>query len=628
MKFPSITQLQQDGTHAALRFPFSLLFGFLAAGLGCWMIELNSSHDLRFLNLLLTFGLGIPLFFCIDVFAEKKRFTLFQRSISWIIGLVFLGLIYMSFPSEDVYTNTRIPYIRYTIYNLAIHLMVSFLPYVGSDNQEGFWNYNKNLFIRLVTGIYYSSVIFIGISLALLAINALFEVNIKGETYAQLFVITYGIFNTWFFLADIPHTFANELTQKDYPKGLKIFTQFILIPLLLVYLCILYLYGGKIIFTGDWPKGIVSYMIIAISVLGIFTNLLLYPYHQWKESGWIKKFYRGYYVFLIPLIILLFLAIGIRIQDYGLTVNRYIITLMGIWLGFISIYYSLGKRNIKIIPLSLTLVMLFSSFGPWGMFGLSELMQRNRLAKILTEHNILIQDKIQNEVQWKIGNDGKPKPIKELHTNSLPAEKLYEVSSILEYLEDYHGLENLYSWFEQDMDSLVRKFNKGRFDMTTVAPSKLFIETMGLPYIPPYQRMIRDEGPKTLSLQGSGKFELDISEYEYLSLIDLSEWDSSSEISDNKKYRLNIDPDVQSNLILKWEDQQIEINISHYLQDLLTTYKNGYYNVEEDEMVISKAKMNLKIRIQIQSLTIRQSEEDVIILSLKGILLINENKQE
>ncbi|MGX7836060.1 hypothetical protein ACWKSR_12990, partial [Campylobacter fetus subsp. venerealis] len=78
--------------------------------------------------------------------------------------------------------------------------------------------------------------------------------------------------------------------------------------------------------------------------------------------------------------------------------------------GFISIYYSLGKRNIKIIPLSLALVMLFSSFGPWGMFGLSELMQRNRLAKILTEHNILIQDKIQNEVQWKIGNDGKPKP--------------------------------------------------------------------------------------------------------------------------------------------------------------------------------------------------------------------------
>ncbi len=628
MKFPSITQLQQDGTHAALRFPLSLFFGFLAAGLGCWMIELNSSHDLRFLNLLLTFGLGIPLFFCIDVFAEKKRFSLFQRSISWIIGLVFLGLIYMSFHSEDVYTNTRIPYIRYTIYNLAIHLMVSFLPYVGSDNQEGFWNYNKNLFIRLVTGIYYSSVIFIGISLALLAINALFEVTIQEETYAQLFVVTYAIFNTWFFLAGIPNTFDSELTQGDYPKALKIFTQFILIPLLLVYLCILYFYGGKIIFTGDWPKGIVSYMIIAISVLGIFTNLLLYPYHQWKESGWIKKFHRGYYVFLIPLIILLFLAIGIRIQDYGLTVNRYIITLMGIWLGFISIYYSLGKRNIKIIPLSLAVVMLFSSFGPWGMFGLSELMQRNRLVKILTEHSILVQDKIQNEVQWKIGNDGKPKPIKELHTNSLPTEKLYEVSSILEYLEDYHGMENLYSWFEQDMDSLVRKFNKGRFDMTTVAPSKLFIETMGLPYVPPYQRRIRDEGSKTLSLQASGKFELDISEYEYLSLIELSEWDSSTEISDDKKYRLDIDQDIQSNLILKWEDQQIEINIPHYLNDLLTRYESGYHILEEDEMVISKTEKNVKIRIQIQSLTLRQSEENVIILSLTGILLINENKQE
>ncbi|MDR7132446.1 hypothetical protein J2X69_004813 [Algoriphagus sp. 4150] len=628
MKFPSITQLQQDGTNAALRFPLSLFFGFLAAGLGCWMIELNAEQDLRHINLLLTFGLGIPLYFCIDVFAEKKNFTLLQRSISWSIGLVFLGLIYMSFPSEDTFTNTRVPYIRYTIYNLAIHLMVSFLPYIGSDNQEGFWNYNKNLFIRLVTGIYYSSVIFIGISLALLAVNALFEVNIKEETYAQLFVVTYAIFNTWFFLAGIPKIFDSELSLEDYPKALKIFTQFILIPLLLVYLCILYFYGAKIIFTGDWPKGIVSYMIIAISVLGIFTNLLLYPYHQWKESGWIKKFHRGYYVFLIPLIILLFLAIGIRIQDYGLTVNRYIITLMGIWLGLISIYYSLGKRNIKLIPLSLALVMLFSSFGPWGMFGLSELMQRNRLAKILTEHNILVQNKIQNEVQWEIGNDEKPKPIKELNTNSLPTEKLFEVNSILEYLEDYHGMKNLYSWFEQDMDSLVREFNKGKFRMRTVAPSKFLIETMGLSYVPPYQRVIKNGGPKTLSLVANDKFQLDISEYDYLSLIDLSEWDHSAEISDEKRYRLDTDQDIQSNLILKWEDQQMEINIFHYLNDLLTRYEDGYHVVEEDEMVVSKTDKNVKIRIQIQSLTIRQSEENVIILSLKGILLVNENMQE
>src|SRR5690606_11355591 len=132
--------------------------------------------------------------------------------------------------------------------------------------------------------------------------------------------ITFGLFNTWFFLAGIPRNFEVELSLIDYPKGLKIFTQFILIPLLLIYLCILYFYGAKILLTGDWPKGIVSYMIIAISVLGIFTTLLLYPYQQWKESGWIKKFSRGYYYFLIPLVILLFIAIGMRIQEYGLTV--------------------------------------------------------------------------------------------------------------------------------------------------------------------------------------------------------------------------------------------------------------------------------------------------------------------
>src|SRR5690606_16090706 len=124
-------------------------------------------------------------------------------------------------------------------------------------------------------------------------------------------------------------------------------------------------------------------------------------YQRWKESGWIKKFSRGYYYFLIPLVILLFIAIGMRIQEYGLTVNRYIIALMGVWLGFIAIYFSIGKKKIKTIPISLALFMILSSFGSWGMFSLSERNQRNRLASILTENKILVNDKIQNEVIWR-----------------------------------------------------------------------------------------------------------------------------------------------------------------------------------------------------------------------------------
>ncbi|MFC5625939.1 DUF4153 domain-containing protein [Algoriphagus winogradskyi] len=624
MKFPSISQLQKDGTHAALRFPFSLLFGILAAGLSCWMIEADPIEDLRMLNLLLTFALGIPLYFCIAVFAERKNFTSFQKQISWIVGLVILGLIYFSFPSEDTFTNTRVPYIRYAIYNLAIHLMVAFLPYFGSDNQEGFWNYNKNLFIRLVLGVYYSLVIFIGISLALLAINALFDANIQGKIYAQIFAITFGIFNTWFFLAGIPKTFESELSLEDYPKGLKIFTQFILIPLLLVYLCILYFYGAKIIITGEWPKGIVSYMIIAISVLGIFTNLLLYPYQQWKESGWINKFHRGYYVFLIPLVILLFLAIGIRIQDYGLTVNRYIITLMGIWLAFISIYYSLGKRNIKTIPISLALFMILSSFGPWGMFSLSELIQRKRLISILTENNILVNEQIKGEVNWEIDQKGKLKPIGELRTKSLPKDELNEVNSILQYLEDYHGMESIYPWFTQDLKSLMSEAKENQRSLASISPSKVIIESMGLTYVPYYEMLAEVNVLKDMTLVTDGNFQLEISDFDYIRSFNSTIWNQEEELLLEKKYLLEIDEENKSNLTLKWTEGQKVIDLSMELRDYYNLYGGGYHNMPSEELIISKKYDDMEIILQITSLTLTISEETFLLQNLDGLLFIKE----
>ncbi|MCE7053975.1 DUF4153 domain-containing protein [Algoriphagus sp. AGSA1] len=627
MRFPSIAQLQKEGTSAATRFPSSLFFGFLASALGCWIIEMEPVQDLRMLNLLLTFALGIPLYFCIDVLVESKKAKVWQRQVSWIIGLVFLGTIYMSFPTEETFTNTRAPYIRYSIFNLTIHLMVAFVPFIGNAGQESFWNYNKDLFIRLVHGVYYSLVIFLGISLALLAINALFEADIQGGTYAQIFVIIFGVFNTWFFLAGIPKSFDHTLSLDGYPKGLKIFTQFILIPLLLIYLCILYFYGAKIIISGDWPKGIVSYMIIAISVLGIFTNLLLYPYQRWKEGGWIKKFHKGYYLFLIPLIILLFLAIGIRLQDYGLTVNRYIIMLMGIWLAFVSIYYSVGKKNIKTIPISLAILMILSSFGPWGMFGLSETMQRRRLAQILTENNILVKDKIQNEVKWVIGENGSLKPVGELRTISIPIKDLHEINSILEYLGGFHGLEKVYPWFEQDLKTLVKRSESSKAHIN-VNPNKLLVESMNLTYVPYYDRLGSSEKYKELTLIGQNDFQLTISGFDYLRHITVGSWNTRQKAFSELKYHLEVDRDNKTNLILTWADGSMNIDISTYLKDLLNLYNSGFHNVPSEELIISGKEEKLEIKIQISSMTIANEEGKPMLQNLDGYLLVREIEKE
>ncbi|MBK9634277.1 MAG: DUF4153 domain-containing protein [Bacteroidetes bacterium] len=50
--------------------------------------------------------------------------------------------------------------------------------------------------------------------------------------------------------------------ETPYPKDYEFFAQFILMPLVIIYLVILYLYGGKIIFQGHLPIGWVSNLIL------------------------------------------------------------------------------------------------------------------------------------------------------------------------------------------------------------------------------------------------------------------------------------------------------------------------------------------------------------------------------
>ena len=59
--------------------------------------------------------------------------------------------------------------------------------------------------------------------------------------------------------------------------------QFILIPLVGLYLLILYVYGLQILFTWELPKGGLTYLILSFSIAGMLAVLLaLVQVLQWQ----------------------------------------------------------------------------------------------------------------------------------------------------------------------------------------------------------------------------------------------------------------------------------------------------------------------------------------------------------
>ncbi|MDH5380724.1 MAG: DUF4153 domain-containing protein, partial [Cyclobacteriaceae bacterium] len=572
MKLLSLQYLVGKSKESFFRFPLTILSAFISVCLGIYLVEYGEEINdfLPYVNVLLTTALGIPLFFGVYIFIAKEKLHLKGKLLIQLGATFILLLIYFTLPDSYTTHNTSVPYIRYAIFNIIAHLLVSFVPYLRKRELNGFWNYNKVLFIRFLASVLYSGFLFVGLALALTAIEFLFDVNIHEELYFEMFIVIIGFFNTWFFVSGIPDELDELDSINEYPKGLKIFTQYILLPLLILYLVILYAYAGKILLNWDWPKGIVSYLISCVSVLGILTVLLLYPYGNLKENSWIKKFTDIYYYTLFPLIIILFIAIWLRIDDYGVTINRYVIVLLGVWLSIVSIYFSIRKTNIKFIPISLVVILLLMSFGPWSMFSVSERSQVNRLKKILEESSILTNGVINNEVIWE--TDSLPRFYsKNENTNeSLLNDSIHnEVKSILDYLDDHHGFSSIRPWFKQNIDSFIEiSLDSNGYSNE----ARIYMESCGLEY----QYKYYSNNENDFHYSSIEEDLISVSNYDYYLEFDTYNYDGGSYdrdfIVDSLQYVLKYNVKENSELTIESNNDTLHFSLNPMIKDLLAEF--------------------------------------------------------
>jgi len=440
MKIPSLKVLFESAKQTLIRFPFVILVSLVGTAFMIYLMGLpfNRREDTEHLyKIVMVCSLGISFLISLKFISERIKLSNAVSLFVQAAGLLMLVLYYFTLPEKPGFVDIT----RYLLFMTGTHLLVSFSPFVNkgfSEERNGFWQFNLNLFMRiLLTGVY-SGVLYVGLSVAILSFDKLFNVELRGEIYGQLFFFILGVFNTWFFLSGMPENLEELEKQDFYPKGLKIFTQYVLLPLVIIYLLILYMYTGKIIFQWQLPMGWVSYLILGFSTTGIFSLLLIEPLREAEGINWIKKFLRWFYLILFPLIILLFIAILRRTGEYGITERRYFVFVLALWLTFIAFYFSISRiKNIRVIPYSLCIIAFLTSFGPWGAFSMSERSQLSRLEEILVKNNILVNGKIVKAV------------------NPVSEDESQDVSSVIQYLNERKSLDKIRPWFDTEIDTLT-----------------------------------------------------------------------------------------------------------------------------------------------------------------------------
>lgn len=194
-------------------------------------------------------------------------------------------------------------------------------------------------------------------------------------------------------------------------------------PLLSIYMVILYSYFAKIIVTRTWPIGLVSHLVLWYSALCAAIIFLIAPI---KNNAWVNKFIFFLPKLILPILVMMFISMGIRINAYGITENRYFVMILGIWVFCMMLYISFRKvqRNV-ILPISLSIIAIISVFGPLSSFSVSKFSQNNRMSDILIRNEMLVDN---NSIKAKADISEKDKK---------------EVSAILQYFERNHSLEDV-----------------------------------------------------------------------------------------------------------------------------------------------------------------------------------------
>jgi hypothetical protein len=569
-----------------------------------------------YIKIIMVCAIGLPFSLALALYAERRHIHKGIRFIYQIVGFILLLAYYFSIGKYFDQSEA----LQFFILSITAHLMVAFAPFLVKNETNGFWQFNEILFVRILTAALYSGILWIGLSGALVAIDNLFDVSVSYKIYMKLWIFLAGIFNTLFFLAGMPENVENLEQINKYPKGLKVFTQFILLPLVVVYLSILYIYAFKIVVEWNLPKGWVSWLVIGFSVSGILSLLLIFPIRKNNENKWMILFSNWFFKALIPLLFLLFISIGYRISEYGITENRYYILSLTIWLFVISMFFIIkGFNHIKLIPVSLAIVFIVSTIGPLSARQTGIRSQFQRLVMLLENNNLVSNGKL-----IEITNEGTiDKKVKD------------DIISILRYLDDHKKLKLMQPFVDVSLDTLLMdiEYNYLR------AEKGEKVNYEDLKYTNSYTKILKIMGIQNEYFANSNE----ISDYRYINLSaadsipikiepnlmylkefdvfrNYSSLDETNEITQTKGFSFHLKSDSDSLKLFK--DGKLLSIIG--LRSIVNKYSESERTLPPDDLKITLNNNNQSIVLYFKQIVGNFSKDKLEITSVNGIIMWNE----
>ncbi|WP_314393156.1 DUF4153 domain-containing protein [Leptotrichia shahii] len=380
------------------RFPVTIILAFMHFITGIYIAEVRNFQSDEFIeiNFLLFGSIFITAMFEMlyeKYFYKKNRWLVrgVYSVITFVVSIIFFVEYLRTNDYYNVYFFTLIPI------SMVLFLLIPILR--KKDNRE---KYLQSVFSNFVTTGIFAAVLWIGIEIILATVDYLFfysgdSLFFRLTTYSFWFITE--VFGALLFLSLLKKPDDN-LENYEFPFIFNLLIKFAIIPLIIIYTGVLYIYMARVIISMHLPKGLISHLVLWYTAFSVFIMILITPFTQ--KDKFFENFKKYFPYFSIPLIFASLFAVFQRTYQYGITENRYYVLISIFWLLFCMILY-IRNMNVTGVFISLIICFIISVYTPLNAKNVSNFSQSQRLKRILVKYGALKDGKI-SKITQKLTN--------------------------------------------------------------------------------------------------------------------------------------------------------------------------------------------------------------------------------
>ncbi|MBQ7079259.1 MAG: DUF4153 domain-containing protein [Fibrobacter sp.] len=262
---------------------------------------------------------------------SRKKFSVLPHIIAGTIWLAISIALVLYYPKNSNDIGRTYVGMTYLFIYTTVFLSIFIAPFFKQKDENGFWVFLMKNAKAAVVATAISVVLLIAIDGLLFGFFNLFDIKVSARPFVYSATISSCTIFPILFFSGIP---SIDDCLQETPALNKFQTstnKFIFLPVVSLYILLLYAYIAKIIIQWEMPKGMVSYLVSASMLLMLLRVTLMLPERINPKPSFESKLLKILPAACIPLVILMSVGIIRRISDYGISEGRYFITAINIF---------------------------------------------------------------------------------------------------------------------------------------------------------------------------------------------------------------------------------------------------------------------------------------------------------